>query len=138
MRLSEEIAFVLEVIFDNKLVQFARFLEQGLAPLCGHGDRGRDLVAGCHVNDLRLVQPAADDHAILIDRLGYDPCLPELQQLPHPGVAGLFHHHADLLVGQQLRQQKQGILLAQRDQDLVGPGIDAAPGQHLGPNFLYQ
>ena len=51
VRLPEEVTFALEVIFDDQLVQFARFLEQGLAPLCRNRDRGRDLVAGCHVSD---------------------------------------------------------------------------------------
>ena len=81
MRLAEEIGFVLEIVFDDQLVQPFCLLEQSLSPLHGHRGRGGGLVTGRYIDQLGRVEPAADDHAVFVDRLVLDPRILQAQQL---------------------------------------------------------
>ena len=53
-------------------------------------------------------------------------------------VAGLLDGDRRAGLDEQLDRQVQCLLSACRDEHFVGPRVDAAPRQHLAPDFLDQ
>ncbi len=86
-----------------------------------------------------IAQRIVHDDAVLVDRLVQDARSLGLRtQLMHAGIAGFFDRDRCAAVDEELGDQMQRLLRAGGDQDLVRLGMNAAPRQHLGADFLQQ
>ena len=90
------------------------------------------------VHHLAFVEARVDYETMLVDRLVHDPCSRAHQQLAHRRTAGVLERHGRGAIDEQLHQQVERVLPADRYQDLVRAGADASPRQHLRPDFLDQ
>ncbi len=76
--------------------------------------------------------------ALFIDRDQRHVARFQPEDVAHVGIARLFHRHAGVGTDQQAGQQVKRILRAQRDEDFVVAGHDAAARQDAAADLLDQ
>lgn len=90
------------------------------------------------MDDGAAVELGVDGHAFLIDVLRDDRHAAAQQQFAHVGRAWFFHRAWGRRVGEELDQEVERVLRADRHQDFVGACLDAAAGEDFGADLFDQ
>ena len=95
-------------------------------------------MAGGHDENVRAVEAVVDDKPKRVNRLTDQGCPRAGDHAAQVLVARLLHRDGAAPVDEHLHAERQGLLAANRDQDLVGSRENTAAGQHLGPDLVDQ
>ena len=108
------------------------------ATLARHGHRGRYLVAWRDVDPVATCKPAIDTQPVFIDALRSDPGIAILEQPPQPKVSGFLDPDRRGPIRQQLTDNVEAVLRAERDEYFVRTRLDTTTGEKFGTNLMHQ
>ena len=124
------------VVLDQRNVQFAGFVHQGLAALLAHGAPRGVLKVGQHIGKAGFVSAAArlgseiiNQHALIVAGHTDSDRLHRGKGLQSAQVGRALNEHTTVFVQKDLADQIQGLLRAADDQHLLRIDI---PGQKIG------
>ena len=106
-----------------------------------HGGRGRALVARRHIDVVALREQIGvldRAHAAAIDRQRLQPRIAVLEDIAGIRIAGVFKADRGPLAREQIRDQIERLLAADRHDDFVRHRKHAAPRQHARADLLDQ
>ena len=125
------------IVFQDRHVETAGQADQPPASLSVQAGARGVVEVGDGVDQARAV--AGQDflqlvhvHAVLVQPHRMDSQPPGPEHVQGPGIGRPLHDHARPGRRDQPGDQGQGLLGPGGDQDVVGPGLDALAGQHLG------
>ena len=127
-----------EIVFDDHRILRSGQPQKRLPATLGQGDTRRVLVAGRDDDHVRAMQPVVDHKPACIHWLADQDCPRAGDHAAEVLVARLLHRDGAAPVDEHLDAERQGLLAADRDQDLVGSREDTAARQHLGPDLVDQ
>ena len=114
------------IVLDNHGAQLARAFQQRVAARHAHRHAERELLRRRGIDQFCTIGYLLHHHAVLV-HLDADHVHAQAgKQLARHRIAGLFHRHRVARFQQGLRQQRQCLLRAIRDQDLLRRAPDAA------------
>ncbi|CDX16703.1 hypothetical protein MPL3356_220181 [Mesorhizobium plurifarium] len=135
-RLVEQLAVI--AILDDDLVVAVGARQKVLPPLRRQGHHGRAVVAGRDEDEAGIARDRRSHDARLIDRNRLDIGAGQPEDRAGVGIAGVLHRHFRTLGHQQRSEHVERVLRAQRHDDLVRIGEDAAARQEPGLDLLDQ
>ena len=95
-------------------------------------------MAGGEVNIVAPVQGGRHLQPVLVDRKADDTIGHRAKNIARIGVSGIFHADRCILAQKQLGEQIERLLRADRYNDFIRAGPDAAPGQNVKAQLVDQ
>ena len=128
----------LVVVLDQHKVGFLGHLQQGVATLDRHGDGGRALVAGRHIDVVAAIQRIVHLQAAFVDGQIDDAFAAAAENVAGVRVARRLQTDRRVAADQQIGQQVERLLGADSDDDFLVAGPYASTRQHPRANLLDQ
>ena len=132
----------LVVVLDDQAVTLGRPRQQGTLPLAAHAGTAWAMVRWRHHHHIGrrrgIDADGGQTHALRVNRLRQQARPGHRKDGAHIGVAGLLHRNPPPLSAEQLADQIQRLLGADRHQNLVRSSPYAAPWQHPGAQLFDQ
>ena len=128
----------LVVVLHQDHVGRGRALQQRVPALERHGHGGRELVARRHIGVVAGVELGAQHHALLVDADADHAPGMQRRDVARIGVAGILDAEDGVAIEQQVGDQIERVLRADRHQDLVGRHAHAAARQQARADLLDQ
>ncbi len=135
-RFVEKLAVI--AVLDDDLVVAAGAREQILPALVGQRHHGRAVVARRHEDEAGIGGDRRRHDALLVDRRRHGFGAGEPEDRARVGIAGILHRDLGTLGHQEVGEHVERVLRAERHDDLVRIGEDAAPGQEPRLDLLDQ
>ena len=136
-RFAGEGDLALVVVLDDQEIVLRGAREDLVAARPGHHHHRGAMRARCQQRQIEPL-PRGDPRTFLVDRQRHALRAGHLEDEARIRVARHLAAHALARPRQKLREQVEPLLRAERDQDLLGPRIDAALGQDAGADLLDQ